>query len=93
MNYMMETATDMRPSVPVERENMKTIMGMTNARLNDAVEKAEKILAEIRGATPMKGDEPRNCISMIDAQHMNLELSERICAVLTEIAGNLGVDA
>ena len=94
MNYVvMDTATDMRPSVPVEKDSMKALMRMTNVRLNEAVENAEKILADIRGAPPMKGDEPRNCISMIDGQHMNLELSERICAVLTEIGRQLGVDA
>lgn len=93
MNYCeMDTKTNMAPSVPVERESMKALMNMTNARLHEALGRAEGILAGIRGAYPKKDEEP-NCPScMIDAARIDVELSEQLCLALKEIAKQLGGD-
>ena len=83
--YSMDTATDMTPSVPVERENLKMLMKMTNERLNEAVASAEVILSEIRGAFPRKDDERVNVASVMDAERLNIDMAERLCCVLKEI--------
>ena len=94
MNYSynnIDTATDMTPSVPVERENLKTLMRMTNERLNEAVASAEAILSEVRGAFPRKDDERVNVSSAMDAERLNRDMAERLCCVLKEIALQMGV--
>ena len=94
MNYCynaMDTATDMTPSVPVERENLKTLIRMTNERLNEAVTAAEAILSEIRGAFPRKDEEPPHVGSALDAERLNRDTAERLCCVLKEIAMQMGV--
>ena len=89
----METATDMTPSVPVERENLKMLMRMTNERLNEAVASAEAILSEIRGAFPRKDDERVNASSAMDAERLNRDTAEHLCCTLKEIALQMGVGA
>lgn len=89
----METATDMTPSVPVERENLKMLMCMTNERLNEAVTTAEAILSDIRGAFPRKDDERGNVSSAMDAERLNRDMAERLCCTLKEIALQMGVEA
>ena len=94
MNYCYnatETATDMTPSVPVERENLKMLTRMTNERLNEAVAAAEAILSEVRGAFPRKDDERVNVASVMDAERLNRDTAERLCCVLKEIALQMGV--
>lgn len=96
MNYCyntIDTATDMTPSVPVERENLKVLMRMTNERLNEAAARAEAILAEIRGPMPRKEEEEPSCNSWMAAEMLNREKAERICMVLKEIALQMGVEA
>lgn len=96
MNYCynaMDAATEMTPSVPVERENLKTLMRMTNERLNEAVTAAEAILSEIRGAFPRKDEEPPRVGSALDAARLNRDTAERICVTLKEIAMQMGVGA
>ena len=96
MNYCynnIDTATDMTPSVPVERENLKMIIRMTNERLNEAVTEAEAILSEIRGAFPRKDDERVNVSSAMDAERLNRDMAERLCGTLKEIALQMGVGA
>ena len=96
MNYCyntMETATDMTPSVPVERENLKMLMRMTNERLNEAVAAAEAILSEIRGAFPREDDGKVNVSSAMDAERLNRDTAERLCCALKEIAMQMGVGA
>ena len=94
MNYCtIDTATDMTPSVPVERENLKMLMRMTTERLNEAVGRAEAILSEIRGAFPRKDEEPPHIASVIDAERLNRDMAERVCVVLKEIALQMGVEA
>jgi len=96
MNYCynaIDTATDMTPSVPVERENLKMLIRMTNERLNEAVTAAEAILSEIRGAFPRKDDERVNVSSAMDAERLNRDTAERLCCALKEIALQMGVGA
>lgn len=94
MNYCaMETKTDMTPSVPVERENLKALMRMTNERLNEAVTTADAILSEIRGAFPHKDDERVNVGSAMDAERLNRDTAEHLCGTLKEIALQMGVGA
>ena len=96
MNYCynnIDTATDMTPSVPVERENLKMLIRMTNERLNEAVTAAEAILSEIRGAFPRKDDERVNVSSAMDAERLNRDMAERLCGTLKEIALQTGVGA
>ena len=90
-NTIDDTATEMTPGIPVERENLKTLMRMTNERLNEAVTTAEAILSEIRGAFPRKDDEMVNVASAMDAERLNRDTSERLCCVLKEIALQIGV--
>lgn len=94
MNYCyntIDTATDMTPSVPVKRENLKMLMKMTNERLNEAVTAAEAILSEIRGAFQRKDEEPPHVGSALDAARLNRDTAERICVTLKEIAMQMGV--
>ena len=96
MNYCynkIDTATDMTPSVPVERENLKMLIWMTNERLNEAVMAAEAILSEICGAFPRKDDERVNVSSAMDAERLNRDTAERLCCAMKEIALQMGVEA
>ena len=91
MNYCA-TETNMMPSVPVERENMKTLMRMTNERLNEALAMAEAILANIRGSFTRDDGERAEVVSAMDAERMNRDTAERLCATLKEIALQMGAD-
>ncbi len=93
MNYCAMESTTNTPSVPVERENLKMLMRMTNERLNEAVAAAEAILSEVRGAFPCKDDERVNVGSAMDAERLNRDTAERLCCALKEIALQLGVGA
>lgn len=96
MNYCydtIDTSTNMTPSVPVERENLKMLMRMTNERLNEAVATAEAILSAVRGAFPRKDEERQNVGSAMDAERLNRDTAERLCCALKEIALQLGVGA
>ncbi len=93
MNYCEMESTANTPSVPVERENLKMLMRMTNERLNEAVTSAEAILSEVRGAFPRKDDERVNVGSAMDAERLNRDTAERLCCALKEIALQLGVGA
>ena len=91
MNYCVtETKADMIPNAPVERESMKVLMNMTNARLHEAIGRAECILAGVRGARPKNDEEPNYPSCMIDAARIDVELSEQLCVMLKEIANLLG---
>lgn len=89
----IDTATGMTPNAPVERENMKMLMRMTNERLNEAVTMAEAILSDIRGAFPRKDDEGVNVSSAMDAARLNRDTAHRLCCTLKEIALQMGVEA
>lgn len=94
MNYnVLDTKTDMTPSIPVERESLKALITMTNERLNEAVFRAEAILGSIRGAFPTSENALDSPSCMMDAERINTELSGRLCMTLVEIAKQLGGEA
>lgn len=92
MNYgYTDTTTDMTPSVPVERDTIRSVMEQTNERLNCAVATADAILKSIRTPMPRKDDE-RPCVNcMMDAALENRATAERLCDILKEIGLQLGV--
>lgn len=92
MNYCEMTTNGTVDTTERERENMKTLMRQTNERLHEAVESAERILSEVRGAFPRKEDEPPHVASVLDAQRINRDMAERVCAVLKELAMQMGVE-
>lgn len=94
MNYCyntMETATDMTPSVPAERESIKTIMAQTNELLNTAQAAADAILNSICTPMPRKDEERPSVNCMMDAALENRATAERLCGILKEIGLQLGV--
>lgn len=88
---VIETKTDMTPSVPVERESIKTIMAQTNDLLTTAQAAAEAILDNIRIPMPRKDDERPSVNCMMDAALENRATAERLCVILKEIGLQLGV--
>ena len=96
MNYCynsIETATDMTPSVPVERESIRTIMVQTNELLNTAQAAADAILNSIRTPMPRKDEERPSVNCMMDAALENRATAARLCDILKEIGLQLGVGA
>lgn len=92
MNYgYADTATDMTPSVPVERESIKTIMSQANELLNTAQAAADAILNSIRTPMPREDEERPSVNCMMDAALENRAAAERLCAILKEIGLQLGV--
>lgn len=92
MNYgYTDTTTDMTPSVPVERESIRTIMAQTNELLNTAQEGANAILSSIRTPMPRKDEERPSVNCMMDAALENRATAERLCDILKEIGLQLGV--
>lgn len=77
--------------IPVERENLRALMQITNARLSDAVLMAEDILSDIRGPIPHGNEEPVRIDSAMDAERMNRDMAERLCGALRELALLIGV--
>ena len=95
MNYMNGCVLDTRTpgcDTPVEHENLKTLMRMTNERLNEALARAETILSEIRGAYPRKDEEPPHVSSALEGERLNRDIAEHLCVCLREIALELGVE-
>lgn len=94
MNYCydsIETENDKTPSVPVERESIKTIMAQTNELLNAAQAAANAILNSIRAPMPMKDEERPSVNCMMDAAMENRATAARLCDILKEIGLQLGV--
>lgn len=76
---------------PVESENLRVLMQITNARLSDAVLMAEDILSDIRGPFPHSNEEPVRIDSAMDAERLNRDMAERLCGALRELALLIGV--
>ena len=95
MNMCSEPQTVDRPSIldGVERENIKTMMRMTNARLMEAVEIADRILTDIRGTVQeVRNGEPPACKCVMDAALIDRDLAEHVCCLLKEIGMRIGVE-
>lgn len=88
---VMETATDMTPSIPAERESIRMIMLQTNERLNEAAAIAEAILNNIRTPMPRKDEERPSVNCMMDAALENRATATRLCDIVKEIGLQLGV--
>lgn len=90
-----EPQTGEMPSIidGVERDNIKTMMRMTNARLVEAIEMADRILTDIRGpAQEVRNGEPPACKCMTDAALTARDLAEHVFCCLREIGMRIGVE-
>lgn len=96
MNYndTFPTVTTMNPPDPNSApDTVKVFLRMTNERLCEAIRLSEAILADVRGPKVEKEEDPRDANSMLAVAGYHVDLADRLCMNLKEIADIIGVYA
>ncbi|MBP5460746.1 MAG: hypothetical protein J6Y20_01280 [Lachnospiraceae bacterium] len=97
MNYndTFPTVTTVKnPPDPISApDTVKEFMCMTDERLCEAGRVSEAILEELRGPRAEKAENARDSSCIINAAKYNVDLADRLCMNLKEIADIIGVYA
>ena len=93
-NHTNPTVTTMNPPDPNPvPDTVKVFMRMTNERLCEALRVSEAILEDVRGPKVEKAEDARDTNSMLAVAGLHVDLAERLCMNLKEIADIIGVYA